>query len=133
MTEHSRTQTLEAEAGEPVGTSAMFLTRFRFSSAMLGFLCAPEGGMPAAPGNADAVTGAGLKAGIQSESARLEDVKDLLGEPWWRLATSNSNCTALAISQCHEWVKDLAEPWWRLTTSSANCKHWVYLNVMHGS
>ena len=71
---------------------------------MLGFLCAPEGGMPAAPGDADAATGAGLKAGIQSESARLEDVKDLLGEPWWRLATSNSNCTALAIFQCHERV-----------------------------
>ena len=79
-TEATLAHTLEAEAGEPVGTSAVFFTLFKFSSAMLGFLCAPEGGMPEAPG--DAMTGAGLKAGIQSDSARLEDVMDLLGEAW---------------------------------------------------
>ena len=76
----------------------MPLTLFRFSKAMLGFLLAPEGGMPAA---GDAGAGWGLKAGMQSDSARLEDVMDLLGDARLRFAVSSSNCTA---SQCMEYI-----------------------------
>lgn len=45
--------------------------------------------------------GAGLKAGMQSDSARLEDVMDLLGDARLRFAVSSSNCTA---SQCIEYI-----------------------------
>lgn len=77
--------TLEAEAGEAAGESVRPLALFRLSRDMLGRLWAPEGGM--------APPEAGLKAGMESDSARLEAI-ERLGEAPARRAASNSSCSS---------------------------------------
>lgn len=84
---HMVARTLEAAAGDTEGESDKPLTLFRFSIAIAGFLAVPGGGRPMPPA-------AGLKAGMQSESARLDEVIDLLGDAKLRRAISSSNCTA---------------------------------------
>ncbi len=92
--------TLEAEAGEATGECVRPLALLRLSRDMLGRLWAPDGGM--APED-------GLKAGMQSEFARLE-ATDLLGEdmPPPRRAASNSACNkqTTSLSACLEQDKD---------------------------
>lgn len=86
---------LEAEAGEATGESVRPLALLRLSRAMLGRLWAPEGGI--APDT-------GLKAGMQSDSARL-DATERLGEEPARRA-SNSICSKIArcCGTCHDYL-----------------------------
>lgn len=86
---------LEAEAGEATGESVRPLALLRLSRAMLGHLWAPEGGI--APDT-------GLKAGMQSDSARL-DATERLGEEPARRA-SNSICSKMArcCGTCYDYL-----------------------------
>ena len=87
--EERRLYTFDAEAGEPPGESVRPLTLERGRRDTPGRFGAPEGGTPAAR--------RGLKAGMESDSAKLE-ATDLLGEDMPPLrAASSSNCK---IAQC---------------------------------
>lgn len=71
-----------------------------FSKDMWGFLPGPEGGLSMLGGGVKAAAaGTGLKAGMQSESAMLEEVRDLLGDATLRFVDSSSNCAAKSTLQ----------------------------------
>ena len=82
--------TFEAEAGEAVGESETPFGLLRLRRDMPGRLCAPEGGMAPAEG---------LKAGMESDSARLEAMERLGEDMPPRLAASSSICSI--AEGCH--------------------------------